>query len=245
MRSKASIAGASRSLQTQREEVLEANLELVRQRLVLYTFGNASGILRDKGVVAIKPSGVPYEKMKPKHLVITDLEGRILEGDLRPSSDLPTHLVLYKAFPEIGGVVHTHSEYATAWAQAQREIPCFGTTHADYFHGAVPVTAPISDEDISGDYEENTGHAIVRAFRDKNPQSLPGVLVANHGPFTWGRNVEAAAHNAVVLESLARMAYFTVTLNGVTAPLGKALHDKHYLRKHGQDSYYGQRKREK
>jgi L-ribulose-5-phosphate 4-epimerase len=245
MRSKSSIAGTSKSLQALREEVLEANLELVRQRLVLYTFGNASGILRDEGMVAIKPSGVPYEKMKPKHLVITDLEGKILDGDLRPSSDLPTHLVLYKAFPEIGGVVHTHSEYATAWAQAQREIPCFGTTHADYFHGAVPVTAPIADEDILGEYEKNTGHAIVRAFRDKSPQSLPGVLVANHGPFTWGQNVETAAHNAVVLESLARMAYFTVTLNNAAAPLGEALHDKHYLRKHGQDSYYGQRKREK
>src|SRR6266705_1347653 len=152
-----------------REEVREANLELVRRGLVLYTFGNASGISREKGLVVIKPSGVPYDEMRPEHLVVADLDGKIVEGDLRPSSDLPTHLVLYKAFTEIGGVVHTHSEYATAWAQAHREIPCSGTTHADYFHGPVPVTAPMSDHEIAGEYEENTGTAILRTFRDRNP----------------------------------------------------------------------------
>jgi L-ribulose-5-phosphate 4-epimerase len=240
--SKGPVTAPTKSLPALREEVLEANLELVRRGLVLYTFGNASGILRDEGLVVIKPSGVPYDKMKPEHLVVTTLEGRIVEGDLRPSSDLPTHIVLYKAFPEIGGVVHTHSEYATAWAQARREIPCFGTTHADYFHGPVPVTDTIPDEDIAGEYEKNTGDAIVRTFRNTKPEVLPGVLVANHGPFTWGPNVEAAAHNAVILESLARMAYFTVTLNNHAAPIGKALHDRHYLRKHGRNSYYGQTK---
>ena len=233
---------SSVSLKQLRAEVLEANLELVRRGLVLYTFGNASGILRDEGLVVIKPSGVPYEKMKPEHLVVTDLDGRIVEGDLRPSSDLPTHLVLYKAFAEIGGVVHTHSEYATAWAQARREIPCFGTTHADYFHGPVPVTDSLSDREISGDYEENTGTAIVRAFRDRNPSAQPGVLVANHGPFAWGKNVADAAHNAVILEALARTAYFTTTLNPQASPVGRSLHDRHYLRKHGSNSYYGQTK---
>ena len=232
---------SSASLAHLRAEVLEANLELVRRGLVLYTFGNASGILREEGLVVIKPSGVPYEKMKPEHLVVTDLKGKILEGDLRPSSDLPTHLVLYKAFPEIGGVVHTHSEYATAWAQAGREIPCFGTTHADYFYGPVPVTEYMPDHEIAGEYEENTGTAILRAFRDRSAAELPGVLVANHGPFAWGKNVTEAAHNAVILEALARTAYFTTTLNPQAGPIGKTLHDRHYLRKHGSKSYYGQK----
>lgn len=224
-----------------RDEVLQANLELQRQGLVLYTFGNASGIARSQGLVVIKPSGVPYERMKPEHLVVTDLNGKIVEGDLHPSSDLPTHLVLYKAFGEIGGVVHTHSEYATAWAQARREIPCFGTTHADYFHGPVPVTDPLPDHEIAGEYEKNTGVAIQRAFHDLNPSELPGVLVANHGPFTWGKDVATAAHNAVILEALARTAYFTSTLNPQAGPIGKSLHDRHYLRKHGTNSYYGQK----
>jgi L-ribulose-5-phosphate 4-epimerase len=230
------------SLAQLRAEVLEANLELVRRGLVLYTFGNASGILREEGLVVIKPSGVPYEKMTPEDLVITDLDGKVVEGDLRPSSDLPTHLVLYKAFPEIGGVVHTHSEYATAWAQARREIPCFGTTHADYFHGPVPVTDPMPDREVEGEYEENTGTAILRAFRDRNPSDICAVLVANHGPFTWGKNVAEAAHTAVILEALARTAYFTTTLNPQASPIGNALHDRHYLRKHGSNSYYGQTK---
>lgn len=233
------------SLKQLREEVLEANLELVRRGLVLYTFGNASGINREKALVVIKPSGVPYNKMKPEHLVVSDLNGRIIAGKLRPSSDLPTHLVLYKAFPRIGGVVHTHSEYATAWAQAGREIPCFGTTHADYFHGPVPVTESMPENEIAGEYEKNTGDAIVRRFRDRGADSVPGVLVANHGPFTWGPDVTSAAHNAVVLEFVARMAFFTVTINHETSAIGKPLHDRHYLRKHGTQAYYGQTKEPK
>jgi L-ribulose-5-phosphate 4-epimerase len=233
------------SLARLREEVLEANLELVRRGLVLYTFGNASGISREERLIVIKPSGVPYDQMKPEHLVVTDLDGNVVEGDLRPSSDLPTHVVLYKAFPEIAGVVHTHSEYATAWAQARREIPCFGTTHADYFHGPVPVTEPMPENEIAGDYEKNTGTAILRAFQGKNPVAVPGVLVANHGPFAWGKDVTAAAHNAVVLESIARMAFFTVTINGQAAAIGNALHDRHFLRKHGSGAYYGQTKEAK
>ena len=228
-----------------REEVLKANLELVRRGLVLYTFGNASGISRDEGLVAIKPSGVPYEEMKPQHLTVTDLDGKIIEGDLKPSSDLPTHLVLYKAFPEIGGVTHTHSEYATAWAQARQPIPCFGTTHADYFHGPVPVTAVMEDTEIASEYERNTGHAIVRAFEKVGYAAVPAVLVANHGPFAWGPDPEAAAHNAVILEAVARMAYFTKQISEGAKPIGRGLHDKHYQRKHGTSAYYGQVKEKK
>jgi L-ribulose-5-phosphate 4-epimerase len=228
-------------LQALRGEVLEANLELVRRGLVLYTFGNASGIDRESGLVAIKPSGVPYEEMKPEQLVVTNLDGRIVEGELRPSSDLPTHLALYRAFPEIGGVAHTHSEYATAWAQARKAIPCFGTTHADYFHGPVPVTEPMNEDEIAGEYERNTGNAIVRAVKG-NASSIPAVLVASHGPFAWGANAREAAHNAVILESVARTAYFTVTINAEAGPVEQALHDRHYLRKHGTTAYYGQPK---
>jgi L-ribulose-5-phosphate 4-epimerase len=227
-------------LQCLREQVLEANLELVRRGLVLYTFGNASGISREDGLVVIKPSGVPYEEMKPEHLVVTDMLGNIVEGNLRPSSDLPTHLALYNQFVEIGGVAHTHSEYATAWAQARRAIPCFGTTHADYFHGKVPVTLTMTDQEIAKDYEKNTGHAIIRCLGETNPLATPGVLVANHGPFAWGKDAGAAAHNAVILESIARMAYFTLGINAGAEPIGSGLHDKHYLRKHGKDAYYGQ-----
>ena len=227
-------------LQSLREEVLEANLELVRRNLVLYTFGNVSGISREEGLVVIKPSGVPYEEMRPEHLVVTDLEGKIVEGKLRPSSDLPTHLVLYKEFAEIGGVAHTHSEYATAWAQARRPIPCFGTTHADYFHGPVPVTAELSDQEIAEDYEKNTGDAIVRALGPKGSSTVPGILVANHGPFTWGKHATAAAHNAAILEAVARMAYLTLAINPEAQGVKSTLHDKHYLRKHGSAAYYGQ-----
>jgi L-ribulose-5-phosphate 4-epimerase len=229
------------SLKRLREEVLEANLELRRRGLALYTFGNASAIAREQGMVLIKPSGVPYEKLKPEHLVLSDLYGKILAGDLRPSSDLPTHLVLYRSFLEIGGVVHTHSPYATAWAQACREIPCLGTTHADYFHGPVPVTEPMPDNEIAGDYEINTGSAIVRAFHNRSAASIPAILVANHGPFTWGPEVTTAAHNAVVLESVARMAFFTLIINREAKPITQPLHDRHYLRKHGSRAYYGQR----
>jgi L-ribulose-5-phosphate 4-epimerase len=225
-----------------RQEVLEANLELVHRGLVLYTFGNASGISREEGLVVIKPSGVPYKDMRPEHLVITDLLGNTVEGHLRPSSDLPTHLVLYRQFPEIGGVAHTHSEYATAWAQARRPIPCFGTTHADYFHGEVPVTAEMADSEIAEDYEKNTGHVIVRALEQTDPLASPGILVANHGPFAWGKDARSAAHNATILEAIARMAYFTLGINALAQPVGSALHDKHYLRKHGKNAYYGQAK---
>ena len=228
-----------------REEVLEANLELVRRGLVLYTFGNASGISREQKLVVIKPSGVPYEKMKPEHLVVTDLEGKTVEGDLRPSSDLPTHLVLYQAFPGIGGVAHTHSEYATSWAQARKSIPCFGTTHADYFYGSIPVTAVMKNSEIASEYEKNTGHAIVRAFKKVDYAAVPAVLVANHAPFAWGPDPAAAAHNAVIVEAVARMAFFTTTINRTASPVGKGLHDKHYLRKHGSSAYYGQPKEKK
>ena len=227
-------------LQSLREQVLDANLELVRKGLVLYTFGNASGIDRKQGLVAIKPSGVPYEIMKPADLVITDLEGKIVEGSLRPSSDLPTHLALYREFPAIGGIAHTHSEYATAWAQARRAIPCLGTTHADSFHGPVPVTDLMSEQEIESAYEENTGHAIVRAFKGIDPVAVPAVLVANHGPFAWGPDARAAAHNAVILEAVARMAYFALEINRDAQPISRALHNKHFLRKHGAKAYYGQ-----
>src|SRR5882724_3382949 len=192
-----------------REHVLQANLELVRRGLVLYTFGNASGISRADGLAVIKPSGVPYEELKPEHMVITDLDGKIVEGNLRPSSDLPTHLVLYKAFSTIGGISHTHSEFAVAWAQAGRPIPCLGTTHADYFHGSVPVTEQLTSEEISSDYEKNTGHAIVRAFTGLDAAAIPAVLVRSHASFTWGADPAAAAHNSVILEAVARMAYYT------------------------------------
>jgi L-ribulose-5-phosphate 4-epimerase len=225
-----------------RQQVLEANLELVHRGLVLYTFGNASGISREEGLVVIKPSGVPYKDMRPEHLVITDLLGNTVEGHLRPSSDLPTHLVLYNQFPEIGGVAHTHSEYATAWAQARRPIPCFGTTHADYFHGEIPVTAEMADSEIAEDYEKNTGHVIVHALQQTDPLASPGILVANHGPFAWGKDARSAAHNATILEAIARMAYFTIGINALAQPVGSALHDKHYLRKHGKNAYYGQAK---
>lgn len=223
-----------------REEVLEANLELVRRGLVLYTFGNASGIARDEGLVVIKPSGVPYEQMKPEHLVVTDLDGRTVEGELRPSSDLATHVLLYKSFPEIGGVTHTHSEYATAWAQARQPIPCFGTTHADYFYGPVPVTETMTASEISSEYEKNTGVAIARTFEKFDYRHIPAVLVANHGPFSWGKSAADAAHNAVILESIARTAFLTLSINADSTAISRELHDKHFLRKHGKNAYYGQ-----
>ncbi len=224
-----------------REQVLEANLDLVRKGLVLSTFGNASGVDRDKGLIVIKPSGVPYDGMKPKDLVVTDLQGKVVEGNLRPSSDLPTHAALYRAFPAIGGIAHTHSEYATAWAQARKSIPCFGTTHADYFHGPIPLTEVMTEDEINGEYEANTGAVIIRAFEGKDPMAVPAVLVANHGPFAWGSDPRGAAENAWMLEAAARMAYLTVGVNANAGALGKALHDRHFLRKHGKKAYYGQK----
>ncbi|HUK16138.1 MAG TPA: L-ribulose-5-phosphate 4-epimerase [Bryobacteraceae bacterium] len=229
-------------LEALRSEVLEANLELVRRGLVIHTFGNASGISREHGMVAIKPSGVPYEKMTPADIVITDLEGKIVEGSLKPSTDLATHIALYRAFPAIGGVAHTHSRHATAWAQARRAIPCFGTTHADYFHGPVPVTEALSAAEIDGDYEANTGMAILRLLEGLDPLGCPAALVAGHAPFCWGKNATDAAHTAVIVEELAAMAWQTLTINPQAKPISDALHNKHYFRKHGPTATYGQKK---
>jgi L-ribulose-5-phosphate 4-epimerase len=230
-------------LQKLREEVLDANLELVRRGLVLSTFGNASGVSREEGLIVIKPSGVPYSELKAADLVITDLQGKVVEGDLRPSSDLPTHAVLYRAFPTVGGIAHTHSEYATAWAQARKAIPCFGTTHADYFHGPIPVTEVMKAEEIESEYEANTGEVIARTFAKIDPLVIPAVLVANHGPFAWGSNAEKAAENAWMLEAVARLAHLTIGIDPHMADISKHLHDKHFLRKHGAKAYYGQPKR--
>jgi L-ribulose-5-phosphate 4-epimerase len=229
-------------LEALRSEVLEANLELVRRGLVIYTFGNASGISREHGMVVIKPSGVPYEKMTPADMVITDLEGKIVEGSLKPSTDLATHVALYRAFPTIGGVAHTHSRHATAWAQARRAIPCFGTTHADYFHGPVPVTKALSAAEIDGDYEANTGVAILRLLEGLDPLGCPAALVAGHAPFCWGKSATDAAHTAVIVEELAAMAWQTLTINPQAKPISEALHNKHYFRKHGPTATYGQKK---
>lgn len=227
-------------LKTLREEVLEANLELVRRGLVLYTFGNVSGMDRAEGLVAIKPSGVPYDELTAEQMVVSDLNGEIVDGKLRPSSDLPTHLELYKHFSSIGGVAHTHSEFATAWSQAETPIPCLGTTHADYFHGPVPVTDRLTSHAIQGEYELETGTAIVRAFSRHDPAAIPAILVAGHAPFCWGANASEAAHNAVILEYVAKMAAHTLSINAESRPLARELHDKHFLRKHGRNAYYGQ-----
>lgn len=225
-----------------REEVLQANLDLVRAGLVLHTFGNASGIARDEGLVVIKPSGLPYQSMKPADLVVVSLDGKIVEGTLRPSSDLPTHLILYRAFAGIGGVAHTHSRAATAWAQAQREIPCFGTTHADYFSGPIPVTKLLKPAEIRKDYEANTGHAIVRRLAKLNPLDSPAVLVAGHAPFCWGTSPAEAAHIAVIVEEIAALAFQTLAANSKARPIPKHLQGKHFSRKHGSSAYYGQSK---
>ncbi len=223
-----------------RDAVCEANLELVRRGLVIESFGNASGIDRARGVVAIKPSGVAYDRLTPARLVLTDLAGRVLEGSLRPSSDLPTHLELYRAFPAIGGVAHTHSRFATAWAQAGREIPCLGTTHADYFPGPVPITRRMTPGEIRRAYEVNTGRVIARRFARLDAAEVAAVLVRGHGPFSWGAAAADAVRAAYVLEELARLAWYTVTLNPAAGPIDAALHRKHFLRKHGPGAYYGQ-----
>jgi L-ribulose-5-phosphate 4-epimerase len=236
-----------------RTAVLDANLDLVKHGLVLYTFGNASGIDREQGLVVIKPSGVDYDDLRPELMVVTDLDGKVVEGTLKPSSDLETHTLLYREFSAIGAVVHTHSEFATSFAQAGMEIPALGTTHADYFYGPVPCTAPLSDEAIGGRYVHETGLAIVRRFAATaagsggparpaiDPLAVPACLVAGHAPFCWGRDAHEAAHNAVVLEAVARMAYRTLTLQSDADGVSQALLDRHYFRKHGPGKTYGQR----
>jgi L-ribulose-5-phosphate 4-epimerase len=234
------ILGQSSMLSELKEKVLQANLDLVKQGLVIFTFGNVSGIDRAEGLVAIKPSGVPYEKLKPEDMVVTDLHGKIVEGSLKPSSDLGTHLLLYQEFPSIGGVAHTHSEYATAWAQAGKPIPPFGTTHADYFYGEVPVTEELTDEEVAGDYVLNTGVAIIRRFKGLDPTAVPVVLVAGHAPFAWGNDAIDAVHNAALLEAVARIAFYTATINADYRGISQALQDRHYFRKHGAKATYGQ-----
>lgn len=231
-------------LEELKEKVCKANLDLVRHGLVIFTWGNVSGIDREHGLVVIKPSGVSYDDMRPADMVVVDLaSGRVVEGDLRPSSDTPTHLAIYRAWPEAGGVVHTHSTYATAWAQAGLDIQNIGTTHADYFHDAVPCTADMTEAEVKGDYELETGNVIVRRFADAgiNPMHTPGVLVKNHGPFAWGTSPADAVHNAVVLEQVARMAYIAETLNP-SLTMNPLLIEKHFSRKHGPNAYYGQKK---
>jgi L-ribulose-5-phosphate 4-epimerase len=214
---------------------------LPEYKLVTFTWGNVSGIDREAGVVAIKPSGAAYNELTPEKMVVLDLDGKVMEGKLRPSSDTPTHLELYRSFENIGGICHTHSPNATMWAQALKEIPCLGTTHADHFYGDIPVTDELTKEEIENDYELNTGKVIVRRFESINPMQVPAVLVANHGPFTWGADAEKAVENAVVLEQIAATAMGTIRINEMQGPISQVLLDKHYLRKHGKDAYYGQK----
>ena len=229
-------------LEELKKKVYEANMELPRYGLVTFTWGNVSGIDREKGLFVIKPSGVDYDKMTWEDMVVMDLEGNKVEGKFKPSSDTPTHLELYKAFPEIGGIVHTHSSYATIWAQAGRSIPCYGTTHADYIYGEVPCVRCLTKEEIEEAYETNTGHLIVNEFKrmNKDPMAVPAVLCKNHGPFAWGKDPMDAVHNAVVLEEVAKMAYRTEIINPQVQPAPNELQDKHYYRKHGANAYYGQ-----
>ena len=228
-------------LEELKEQVCEANLKLLSEGLVIQTWGNVSGIDRDSGRVVIKASGLSYDGMKPSQMVVVSLDaGEVVDGDLRPSSDTPTHLEIYRAMPTVGGIVHTHSIYATAWAQAREEIPPLGTTHADYFYGPVPCTRAMTDAEIRGEYEANTGKVIVERFADLDPDQLPGVLVADHGPFAWGRTPEKAVFNAVILEHLAHLASETLRVDSYPKPISEALLDKHFLRKHGTDAYYGQ-----
>ena len=242
-------------LEELKAKVCKANLDLVKHGLVLFTWGNVSAIDKASGLVVIKPSGVSYDDMKPEDMVVVDLDGNVVEGSLRPSSDTPTHLVLYKAFPEIGGVVHTHSTFATAWAQAGRDIPSLGTTHADYFHDDIPCTRDMKKLEVFGEYEKETGVVIVERFRKLKPMDTPAVLVRNHGPFAWGTDADNAVHNAVVLEEVAKMAFIAMTINkdfiganrdpyqADSAPsMNKHLIEKHYSRKHGPNAYYGQKK---
>lgn len=237
-------------LEELKKKVCQANLDLVKHGLVIFTWGNVSAIDRESGLVVIKPSGVSYDDMKPEDMVVVSLDGKVVEGSLRPSSDTPTHLVLYKAFPEIGGVVHTHSTYATAWAQAGLDIPNIGTTHSDYFHEDIPCTRKMTKAEVFGEYEKETGNVIVERFKGMNPMDTPAVLVKNHGPFTWGTDADNAVHNAVVLEQVAKMGFVSMTLNLSTLDIvnhkpgmNPLLIEKHYSRKHGPNAYYGQKKK--
>ena len=229
-------------LEELKKKVYEANMELPRRGVITYTWGNVSEIDRDTGYFVIKPSGVDYDKLRPEDMVVMDLEGKRIEGTLNPSSDTPTHLELYKKYPEIGGVVHTHSPEATSWAQAGRDIPLYGTTHADYFYGSIPCARSLTPEEIGGEYERNTGLVIIETFEQRglNPMHTPGVLCTNHGPFTWGKDAAEAVHNAVVLEEVARMAIRTELLNPQVQPAPDSIRDKHFFRKHGENAYYGQ-----
>ena len=227
-------------LEKLKQEVFQANLDLVKYGLVIFTWGNVSGIDREKGLVVIKPSGVSYDNMTADDMVVVDLDGKIVEGKYKPSSDTPTHLVLYKKFPTIGGVVHTHSEWATSWAQAGISIPALGTTHADYFYGPIPCTRKLTQKEIETKYEEETGNVIVETFKDIDPMAVPAVIINGHGPFSWGKDALNAVHNAVVLEEVAKMAHHTLTLNSVKG-IDQYLLDKHYHRKHGPGAYYGQK----
>lgn len=229
-------------LEKLKEEVLLANLELKKQNLVIFTWGNASAIDDKTKYMVIKPSGVGYDEMKAEDMVVLDLDGNVIEGRYRPSSDTPTHLVLYKKYPEIKGIVHTHSEWATSWAQAGRDIPCYGTTHADYFYGSVPCCRLLTKAEINSAYEKETGNVIVETLTQRNikPLEVPGVILTGHGPFTWGKSAAEAVHNARVLDEVAKMALRTEAINSEVKPLPQELLDKHYLRKHGKNAYYGQ-----
>lgn len=223
-----------------KKEVCQANLDLVRHGLVLFTWGNVSAIDREKGLVVIKPSGVSYDNMKAEDMVVVDLDGNVVEGQYKPSSDTATHVVLYKNFKDIGGVVHTHSEWATIWSQSGKPVPALGTTHADYYYGSIPCTRKLTSAEINKAYERETGNVIVETFNELDPSAIPGVLVNNHGPFSWGKDAHDAVHNAVVMEAVAKMAYYTLKINDVPS-IDQELLDKHYLRKHGKNAYYGQK----
>ena len=232
-------------LEKLKEEVYKAHIELPVKGLVLFTWGNVSAIDREKNLVVIKPSGVEYDKLKPEDMVVVNLDGKVVEGNLNPSSDTPTHIELYKKFPETGGIVHTHSTNATIWAQSGRDIPAYGTTHGDYFYGAIPCTRKMTPEEIAGEYEKETGTVIIETFekRNLNPKFGPAVIVHSHGPFTWGKDAAEAVHNSIVLEELAKMAMFTEQVNKDVKPMQQELLDKHFLRKHGENAYYGQKKK--
>lgn len=231
-------------LEALKEQVYLANMELPKRKLVTYTWGNVSGIDREKGLFVIKPSGVDYDVLRPSDMVVMDLQGNKVEGDLNPSSDTKTHLVLYNALPSIGGIVHTHSPYAVAWAQAGEDLPCYGTTHADYFYGSIPCARHLTQEELDEDYERNTGMTIVETFRERgiDPKAVPAVLCYSHGPFTWGKDADQAVYHSVVLEECAKMGIFTRILNPNASPAPQRMQDKHYMRKHGPNAYYGQKK---